>query len=396
MSKFPFLKNPFRATPDVAPERKASRTARLIAFQSGGRARWSPRDYAAMAREGYMKNAVVHRAVKLVSECAASVSFLLYEGVAEHDTHPLLDLLARPNPRQDGAALMETLFCHLQLAGNAYVEAVTLDGRVRELHALRPDRMRVVAGGDGWPEAYDYHVAGRSIRFAQAQAQPPILHLTHFHPLDDHYGLSPLEAAAVAVDTHNAAAAWNKALLDNAARPSGALVYSGPDGAVLSDTQFERLKRELEEQYQGSVNAGRPLLLEGGLDWKAMSLSPKDMDFLDAKHNAAREIALAFGVPPMLLGIPGDNTYSNYQEAQRALWRGTVLPLVSRVGAAIAQWLAPSCGANLRLAVDGDRIDALAADRAALWARVTAAPFLTLNEKRIATGYAPVEGGDRV
>jgi HK97 family phage portal protein len=120
------------------------------------------------------------------------------------------------------------------------------------------------------------------------------------------------------------------------------------------------------------------------------------MDFLDAKHNAAREIALAFGVPPMLLGIPGDNTYSNYQEAQRALWRGTVLPLVSRVGAAIAQWLAPSCGPNLRLAVDGDRIDALAADRAALWARVTAAPFLTLNEKRIATGYAPVEGGDRV
>src|SRR5262249_6059682 len=144
---------------------------------------------------------------------------------------------------------------------------------------------------------------------------PPILHLTCFHPLDDHYGLSSLEAAAVAVDTHNAAASWNKALLDNAARPSGALVYAGPDGAVLSDNQFQRLKRELEDTYQGAVNAGRPLLLEGGLDWKAMSLSPKDMDFMEAKHAAAREIALAFGVPPMLLGIPGDNTYSNYQEA---------------------------------------------------------------------------------
>jgi phage portal protein BeeE len=51
-----------------------------------------------------------------------------------------------------------------------------------------------------------------------------------------------------------------------------------------------------------------------------MSLSPKDMDFLEAKHNAAREIALCFGVPPMLLGIPGDNTYANYQEANRALF----------------------------------------------------------------------------
>jgi HK97 family phage portal protein len=76
----------------------------------------------------------------------------------------------------------------------------------------------------------------------------------------------------------------------------------------LSEAQFGRLKSELEVTYSGSRNAGRPLLLEFGLDWKAMSLSPKDMDFLQAKHAAAREIALAFGVPPMLLGIPGDNT----------------------------------------------------------------------------------------
>jgi HK97 family phage portal protein len=125
-----------------------------------------------------------------------------------------------------------------------------------------------------------------------------------------------------------------------------------------------------------------------------MSLSPKVMEFLEAKHTAAREIALAFGVPPMLLGIPGDNTYSNYQEANRVFWRQTVLPLATRMGCAMMQWLAPAFGTSLRLAVDTDRIDALAADRAALWERVTAAPFLTINEKREATGYGPVEGGD--
>ena len=284
-----------------APEQKSSRTAQLIAFQSQGRARWTPRDTAALVREGYMKNAIVHRAVKLVAEAVGQVTWLAYEETAEHDNHPLLDLIARPNPRQDGPAFLESVVAHLQLAGNAYLEAVMLDGRPRELYALRPDRMRVVPGVDGCPEAYEYHVAGRSVRFEQGQAFPAILHLSHFHPLDDHYGFAPLEAAAVAVDTHNAAAAWNKALLDNAARPSGALVYSGPDATVLSDTQFERLKHELEDEYQGAKNAGRPLLLEGGLDWKAMSLSPKDMDFLEAKHNAAREIALCFGVPPMLL-----------------------------------------------------------------------------------------------
>jgi HK97 family phage portal protein len=285
----------------AAPEAKASRTARILAYESGGRARWTPREFAALAREGYLHNAIVHRAVRLIAENAAACPFLVFDGAQEREAHPLSTLLTRPNPRQDGAVLFEMLYAHLLLAGNAYVEQVSLDDEVHELYALRPDRVKVVPGPDGWAEAYDYSVGGRAVRFEQSGAVPPILHLTFFHPLDDHYGLAPIEAAAVALDTHNAAAKWNKALLDNAARPSGALVYAGPDGAMLSEAQFDRLKHELEGGYAGAINAGKPLLLEGGLDWKPMSLSPKDMDFLEAKHTAAREIALAFGVPPMLL-----------------------------------------------------------------------------------------------
>jgi len=382
-----------------APEVKASRTAQLVALESGARARWTPRDYATLAREGYVANAIVHRAVKLVAENVGACPFLVEQGAQTRDQHPLLDLLTRPNPRQDGAAFLEAVTAHLLIAGNSYIEAVAAGAArandVRELYALRPDRMKVVPGPDGWPEAYEYTVSGRTVRFSQDGALPPILHLSLFHPLDDHYGLAPLEAAAVAVDTHNAAAKWNKALLDNAARPSGALVYAGPDDAVLSDEQFERLKRELEDTYAGVRNAGRPLLLEGGLDWKAMSLTPKDMDFLEAKHTAAREIALAFGVPPMLLGIPGDNTYSNYQEANRVFFRATVLPLATRIGCALAHWLEAAFGEGFRVTVDADRVDALSADRTALWSRVTAAPFLTVNEKRAMVGFSPLEGGDR-
>src|SRR3954463_9117350 len=384
------LKNLLRA-----PEEKASRTAQVIALQSAGRARWTPRDYAALAREGYVKNAIVYRAVKLVAENVGGCAFLVEEGPETRDRHTLLDLIARPNPREDGARFLESIATHLLIAGNAYVEAVSVDGTPRELHVLRPDRMKLVPGADGWPEAYEYTVAGRTVRFDQSAALPPILHLTLLHPLDDHYGLAPLEAAAVAVDTHNAAAKWNKALLDNAARPCGALVFSGTEGAVLSDGQFERLKRELEDQYQGARNAGKPLLLEGGLDWKAMSLSPKDMDFMEAKHTAAREIALAFGVPPQLLGIPGDNTYSNYQEANRVFFRATVLPFANRIAGALSHWLAAAFG-NVRLVADADQLDALSGDRAALWSRISDAPFLTLNEKRAAVGYAAIEGGDRL
>ena len=377
-----------------APEQKASRTGQVIALQSAGQPRWTPRDYAALTRVGYVQNAIVYRAVKLVAQNVGGCAFVVEEGGATRDTHPLLDLIARPNPREAGAGFIEVIATHLLLAGNAYVEAVSVDAAPRELYALRPDRMKLIPGADGWPEAYEYTVAGRSVRFDQAAALPPILHLSLLHPLDDHYGLAPLEAAAVAVDTHNAAAKWNKALLDNAARPSGALVFSGADG-VLSDEQFEHLKRELDESYQGARNAGRPLVLEGGLDWKSMSLSPKDMDFMEAKHTAAREIALAFGVPPQLLGIPGDNTYSNYQEANRVFFRATVLPFASRIACSLAHWLSSAFG-DVRLVVDADQIDALASDRTALWSRISDAPFLTLNEKRAAVGYAAIEGGDRL
>ena len=383
----------------LAPERKSSRTGRVIAFDAGGHARWTPRDYAALAREGYTKNAIVYRAVRLTAESVGSLIFALYEGERELTAHPLLDLLRRPNPRQDGPAFLDAIASHLLLSGNAYIEAVSLpeDGaRVRELYALRPDRMKVVPGPDGWPIAYEYTVGGRTVRFDQAAAQPPILQLAAFNPLDDYYGLSALEAAMVAVDTHNAAARWNKALLDNAARPSGALVFQNADGPTLAADQYERLKRELDDQYQGARNAGRPMLLEGGLDWKPMALTPKDMDFMQAKHAAAREIALAFGVPPMLLAIPGDNTYSNYSEANRVFWRQTVLPLGTRIGHALTQWLAPSFGSEFTLAVDTDAVEALNPDRAALWERVTKAPFLTVNEQRAATGYGPVAGGDAV
>jgi HK97 family phage portal protein len=193
-------------------EQKASRTARLIALESGGRPRWTPRDYAALAREGYARNAIVYRAVRLIAESVGALSFVLYEGVAERDIHPLLDLIRRPNPRQDGASFLESIASHLLLAGNAYIEAVGLgageegDPQVRELYALRPDRMKLVPGADGWPQAYDYTVAGSTVRFDQSAMLPPILHLTFFNPLDDHYGLSPLEAAAIAVDLEQGAA----------------------------------------------------------------------------------------------------------------------------------------------------------------------------------------------
>ena len=363
-----------------AAEAKSSRVAPLIALDGNRQPVWAPRDYASFAREGLMQNPVAFRAVRMIAEAAASVPLLLYDRDTEVEDHWLLDVLARPAPGQIGVDLLEALFSSLLVSGNAYVEAVATADGIRELHVLRADRVQVIPGADGWSDGYAYTAGGQTVRIAGdvVPGTPRILHLRFYHPLNDHYGLSPIEAAATAIDIHNEAARWNKALLDNSARPSGALVYGA--GEAMSPSQFERLKKELEDSFQGARNAGRPLLLEGGLDWKSMSFSPRDMDFIALKQMAAREIALALGVPPLLLGLPGDNTYSNYQEANRTFWRQTVIPLSVRVAKSLSAWL----GQGLELRCDLDALDALAPDREALWARLDGASFLTEDEKRAA------------
>ncbi|WP_425411094.1 phage portal protein [Hyphococcus sp.] len=385
----PLIPNLFRkASGQKAPEAKASAAKALIAMHRLGAPAWTPRDYASLAREGYVKNVIAYRCVRLVAEAASAAPLHILEDGAAMADHPLADLLARPNPEQSGAELFESFYGFLQTAGNAYLEAVALDETPRELYVLRPDRMKARPGKSGWAESYDYSVGGRTVTFTKPDdgSLSPILHLKLFHPVNDYYGASPLEAAAASVDLHNAASAWNKSLLDNAARPSGALVYKGPEGAEnLTGEQFDRLKSELEDAYQGSANAGRPLVLDGGLEWRSMSLTPADMDFIEAKNAAAREIALAFGVPPMLLGIPGDNTYSNYKEANLAFYKQTVLPLVKKTAAALTNWLAPVWPGAAIVCHAAD-IDALSAERDAMWARVSRADFLTDDEKREALG----------
>ncbi|MEQ5868529.1 phage portal protein [Sagittula sp. NFXS13] len=399
---FDFLRR--SGTRDVAsavPEVKASATGRVVAHMSGGRVAWSPRDTVSLTRQAFAGNPVGFRAVKLIAESAAALPLVLQDQTARYAEHPILKLVTAPNPGQGRAELFEALYGQLLLSGDGYVEAVAGEqGLPYELHVLRSDRMSVVPGPDGWPVAYVYEVAGRKHRFNVTGPVSPVLHVKTFHPQDDHYGLSPLQAAAQAVDVHNSASRWSKGLLDNAARPSGAIVWKGADGqGHLTTEQYDRLTAEMEAHHQGARNAGRPMLLEGGLDWKPMGFSPSDMEFQKTKEAAAREIAVAFGVPPMLLGIQGEATYANYAEAHRAFYRQTVLPLASKVAQQVGRWLSDFVSEEVELRPDLDQVPALAVERDAVWNRVASADFLTVAEKRAALGLPALDadaelGGD--
>lgn len=339
-----------------------------------------PGGYEAQLRAAMLGNPVAQRCARLVSEGAGAAAIKALGGV-EEDRAAALVLVAR---RVGGQSVIEALSLSLLLHGNGYAQ-IGLDGldRPARLYPLRPERVSVEADARGWPVAYRYRVGDDAARLEaeDGAGRTAVIHVRSHHPLDDHYGLGVLGAAAGAVAIHNAATRWNKALLDNAARPSGALIHAPADGAPLSPDQFDRLKAEMEALFSGSANAGRPMLLEGGLSWQAMSLTPADMDFVGLKSAAAREIALAFGVPSMLIGLPGDNAYANYREANKALWRQTILPLADRILGALSQGL-EGWFPGVSLRIDIDRLSVLADERAAMWEQVAGADFLTTEEKR--------------
>lgn len=362
------------------------------AWLSGWTSSEAPRGYESLVRAAYLANPIAQRAVRIVAEGAAGAPVL-----ANPAGHPALKLLGggTSGDSRTGPALVETIAANLLLHGNAFVEVgLGPDGMPAALYALRPERITVEADSAGWPVGFLYRAGDNITRYPAMTVgeRAGLLHIRSFHPLDDHYGLGCLGAAAGAVDTHNAASRWNKALLDNAARPSGALVYAPGDGSTLSPEGFDRLKAEMEAGYAGAANAGRPMLLEGGLSWQAMSLTPAEMDFGRARDTASREIALAFGVPPMLLGLPGDNSYANYAEANVALWRLTLLPLTARILTAIAEHL-HDWWPGLELRIDRDAIPALSVDRERLWAQVAAAGFLSDDEKRGLLGLGSLNHG---
>ena len=363
--------------------------------------------YQDLAKEGYMKNAIVFRCVNEISKGAGAVNFMVKSGDQVIEQHPLIDLLNRPNPQQSYSEFFNSLFGFLLLSGNAYVLKVGSDvGAPRELHLLRPDRIQIKGGGKPIPQRYEYIVNGRVqdvFDVDQDTGFSDIKHIKLWNPLDDYYGCSPLQAAAVEVDQHNLSSKHNINLLNNGARPSGAVIFKPKDDqgftVNLTESQRQQLLTDLNNRFVGTGNAGRPMLLEGDFDWKEMGLSPKDMDFINLKHMSATDIALCFGVPSQLVGVPDNQTYSNVAEARLALYEETIIPHLKLIQSDLNEWLVPMFSDALDFQYDIDAIPALAERKRKTYENITSAVnagIMTRNEAREIIGLSPVNGGDDI
>jgi HK97 family phage portal protein len=349
--------------------------------------------------DSYKKNVIVYRCVNLISQAASHVPWVVMKsnsnGLHKLSTHPIYHLLKRPNPEKAGADFFGEVIASKLLFGNAYILSTSLLAQPpKEIFLLRSNAVEIVLEHNQ-PVAFCYRgTKGEKIyRIDPIDRMSQVLHLKSYNPQDHIYGTSCLEAASSAIELHIQATNWNNSLLKNGARPSGALIVKD-DNRYLTDEQFSRLQNQLNEKFTGSNNSGKPLLLEGGLDWQDMSINPKDMDFIESKNAASREIALAFGVPPQLLGIKGDNTYSNMQEARLALWDETIIPLLDKLSDSLSSWLSYCYGEEIIINFDRDEISALTEKRENLWSKISAASFMTINEKRAIVGLGPIKNGD--
>ena len=361
-----------------------------VYYQNVGTPVWTDKNYVKMAEESYNKNVIANRCINIVAKSASSVKLHLMDKNKNVITeHKILELLENPNPFLSQMEFFETIYSHKLIAGNIFIEAVFSDKNKtqppKELYILRPDRVNIIAGENGLPLGYKYKINSKEFIFPIdfLTGDCDILHIKNFHPTNDWYGLSQVEPASYSIDQHNEASKWNQAILQNGAKPCGALVVNNEnDSNTLTEEQFSRLKEQLDYEFSGSTNAGKPLLLEGGLDWKEISLSPKEMDFLEMKHSTARDIALSFGVPSQLLGIPGDNTYSNMSEARLFLWEQTIIPLIDYIIDELNGWLIPMFKENLKLSYDKNQIIPLSVRKENYWNLINNSNFLTNEEKK--------------
>ena len=403
MAIYDNIKNIFKTKEQPKVQRKE---APVVYYNSLGYDSAPKIAYDDLATDGYSENAIVYRCINEISNNASRVKINLFRGDQEVDNHHLLDLLYNPSPTMSQVEWFQAVYSYLLISGNNYMLSVGGDNTPpTELYNLRPDRMKIRSGTRAMPVAYDYMLKGQIVEsydVDQATGGSKVKHIKLFNPLDDYYGMSPMQASSVDIDQHNLANKHNVNLLQNGARPSGAVIFNPKDetggNVQLSDVQRNQLMNDVNQRFSGTGNAGKPMLLEGDFEWKEMGLSPKDMDFIQLKNMSAKDIALVYGVPSQLIGIPDSQTYSNFAEAKLALYNETIIPLLDRIQGDLNEWLVPMFNEQgLELRYDIDSIPAMAEQRKRVFESVSAGVkegILTRNEAREQLGYEPIEGAD--
>jgi HK97 family phage portal protein len=388
-------------------KKKDSKAQVAIVTTGGSGVKWPERRYDVFAKETWLKNVIAFRCMDKIAKAVASIPWDMFkkrpdgsrENMPEHAFKPVLK---RANPQESWSYFVMKAIDFLMMAGNSYLEKVSPStgpnaGMPKEIYTLRPDRMKIIVDTTtGRRKAYEYDAGqGKKVRWDvnPVTGDCDIRQLQTFHPLDDWYGAAITETAAYEIDTSNEATLWNKKILENSGSSGHVFIITGDkedvnsEGSFWSDDQYDRFKKQIDEQYSGALNAGKNLVIEGGkgTTMKPLGFSLKDLDFNEGQLALARRICTAYGVPPMLIGIPGSDTYNNVREANLAFWEETVLYYAGYFRDEMNAWLFPKEN-SVFLDYILDEISGLSLRRDSRWSKANDSDFLSVNEKREMVG----------
>lgn len=364
---------------------------------------WTDADYEKYAKEAYLKCAVSYRCISKIAETCAVPDWSVYRKLPGNKRelvtdHPYNDeLLNRANPRQTFQTILEAAVSHMQIDGNGWVEGVgpkTGDraGAFKELWALRPDRMKVKVDNSGQIESYNYELNGKTVTFpvSQLTGKSNVLHLKRFHPTNDWYGMSLVEPSSREIDTFNESTTWNMRLLQRDGRPGMVVNLIG----MIAEQQRKEIQKELNLKYSGGENAGRNMVLAGesGTGATPFTMSPKEMDWGPGQLQVARFVCMVYGVPPMILGIPGEATFANFREADLQFIESNIFLWLNFLRGEFSNWLFGD--EPFFIDYDKDDFPAMEYKREMLYKRLNDSTFLTVDEKREAAGYESYDPPD--
>jgi HK97 family phage portal protein len=348
--------------------------------------------------EGYKYNVVVFRCVDSIIKALKGVEIKIKQGdeYLEDDKGPVKDihkLLTKPNPKQYKGAFLTEAFVNWLILGEMFlVTAEDFDSVPRELWNLDPLEMHVLPG-KGLPKAYEQKVQGSTVRWDvnPIDGASQVFFWKGHNPTNKWRGMSPLHAASLAADTHNAGLKWNFSLLKKGARPSGIIKYKG----VPAEDVLDRVRKYFKGTMQGENNAGEVPILTGEADFQELGKTPKEMDHIKGIDSTTAFIAMAYGVPlPLVLNNAA--TFNNYREAKEQFYTDTVLPLFGEFLESFGGWILPRFGLDdAQLCYDEDSIPALETIRERRNERMTKLVdkgIISPDEAREELGYTPRGG----
>lgn len=348
-------------------------------------------DYATQIAHGLAENPYVNKAVDVRAHAVAILDPVLYDHkgeIIEDKKHPLAVLLKRPNPQQSWSEFCYDLQSHYALNGNAFIWLKKETGNIKEMRAIPPSAITYLTSNNLFEPVRLWHINAGNEQIAVAPQE-----MVHIHTIlgnDGIMGISPLQAASLSIRAQTSARQWNTALLDNSSCPSLALTTD----EELTDAQFDRLSASLERQYTGTRNAGKTMVMDKGLHVEGLgAFNAKDMDYTQGIVLTAREIAIALDVPPELIGDSTNKTYNSMSESIRQ-FANTVCSLADRMFNALTRAIAGNYPDVECISYDRQQVDGLS-DKPSM-ADITAADWLTINEKRDLLSYPPVDGGDTI